>query len=55
LQYSDAASAMAAKRELDGQNIYAGCCTLRLQYSSLTNLNVKFNNEKSRDFSNEPA
>ena len=43
---------MAAKRELDGQKIYAGCCTLRLQYSSLTNLNVKFNNEKSRDFSN---
>jgi polypyrimidine tract-binding protein 1 len=52
LQYSDVASAIAAKRELDGQNIYAGCCTLRLQYSSLTNLNVKYNNEKSRDFTN---
>ena len=33
---------------LDGQNIYNGCCTLRIDYSKLSNLTVKFNNEKTR-------
>lgn len=35
---------------LDGQNIYNGCCSLRIDYSNLSNLNVKYNNEKSFDF-----
>jgi len=52
IQFSDVQSAVSAKMELDGQNIYSGCCTLRIQFSSLSNLNVKYNNEKSRDFSN---
>lgn len=52
IQFLDTASAVEAKNELDGQNIYSGCCTLRIQFSSLQNLNVKFNNEKSRDFTN---
>ncbi|KAM8888338.1 polypyrimidine tract-binding protein 1b isoform X1 [Synchiropus splendidus] len=50
LQYQDGASAQTAKLSLDGQNIYNGCCTLRISFSKLTTLNVKFNNEKSRDF-----
>uniref|UniRef100_A0A3Q4AYJ8 RRM domain-containing protein n=1 Tax=Mola mola TaxID=94237 RepID=A0A3Q4AYJ8_MOLML len=50
LQYPDGASAQAAKLSLDGQNIYNGCCTLRINFSKLTSLNVKYNNEKSRDF-----
>ncbi|XP_037553818.1 polypyrimidine tract-binding protein 1b isoform X3 [Nematolebias whitei] len=50
LQYSEGASAQAAKLSLDGQNIYNGCCTLRISFSKLTSLNVKYNNEKSRDF-----
>ncbi|XP_076582934.1 polypyrimidine tract-binding protein 1b isoform X1 [Chaetodon auriga] len=50
LQYPDGASAQAAKLSLDGQNIYNGCCTLRISFSKLTSLNVKYNNEKSRDF-----
>uniref|UniRef100_A0A4W6FVV7 Polypyrimidine tract binding protein 1 n=1 Tax=Lates calcarifer TaxID=8187 RepID=A0A4W6FVV7_LATCA len=50
LQYADGASAQAAKLSLDGQNIYNGCCTLRISFSKLTSLNVKYNNEKSRDF-----
>uniref|UniRef100_A0A665TYW1 Polypyrimidine tract-binding protein 1-like n=1 Tax=Echeneis naucrates TaxID=173247 RepID=A0A665TYW1_ECHNA len=50
LQYSEGASAQAAKVSLDGQNIYNGCCTLRISFSKLTSLNVKYNNEKSRDF-----
>uniref|UniRef100_A0A8D0CSZ4 Polypyrimidine tract binding protein 1 n=1 Tax=Sander lucioperca TaxID=283035 RepID=A0A8D0CSZ4_SANLU len=50
LQYPDGASAQSAKLSLDGQNIYNGCCTLRISFSKLTSLNVKYNNEKSRDF-----
>lgn len=37
-------------QSLDGQNIYNGCCTLRVSFSKLTSLNVKFNNDKSRDY-----
>ncbi|XP_056893503.1 polypyrimidine tract-binding protein 1b isoform X1 [Takifugu flavidus] len=50
LQYPDAVCAQAAKLSLDGQNIYNACCTLRISFSKLTSLNVKYNNEKSRDF-----
>ncbi|XP_039234295.1 polypyrimidine tract-binding protein 2 isoform X11 [Pipra filicauda] len=35
---------------LDGQNIYNACCTLRIDFSKLVNLNVKYNNDKSRDY-----
>uniref|UniRef100_A0A8C2I208 Polypyrimidine tract-binding protein 3-like n=1 Tax=Cyprinus carpio TaxID=7962 RepID=A0A8C2I208_CYPCA len=38
------------QKALDGQNIYNGCCTLRVEFSKLTSLNVKYNNDKSRDF-----
>uniref|UniRef100_UPI00358E8B9A polypyrimidine tract-binding protein 2-like n=1 Tax=Myxine glutinosa TaxID=7769 RepID=UPI00358E8B9A len=50
MQFADAAVAMQAKMMLDGQNIYNGCCTLRVGFSKLTTLNIKFNNDKSRDF-----
>jgi len=33
---------------LDGQNIYNGCCTLRIDFSKLSALTVKYNNEKTR-------
>jgi polypyrimidine tract-binding protein 2 len=45
-------TAQAAKLSLDGQNIYNACCTLRIEYSKLSNLNVKYNNDKSRDYTN---
>uniref|UniRef100_A0A8C5WJ76 Polypyrimidine tract-binding protein 1 n=1 Tax=Leptobrachium leishanense TaxID=445787 RepID=A0A8C5WJ76_9ANUR len=50
LQYSDPVSAQHAKLSLDGQNIYNACCTLRIDFSKLTSLNVKYNNDKSRDY-----
>ncbi|KAJ8270133.1 hypothetical protein GJAV_G00110720 [Gymnothorax javanicus] len=50
LQYADALTAQHAKLSLDGQNIYNACCTLRISFSKLTSLNVKFNNDKSRDY-----
>ncbi|KAL7642751.1 UNVERIFIED_CONTAM: hypothetical protein RMT77_006039 [Armadillidium vulgare] len=52
IQYPDVVAAQAAKMTLDGQNIYNACCTLRIEYSKLTNLNVKYNNDKSRDYTN---
>ena len=45
-------AAQAAKLTLDGQNIYNACCTLRIEYSKLSNLNVRYNNDKSRDYTN---
>jgi len=51
IQFADITSAAQAK-SLDGQNIYNGCCTLKIQFSTLKNLNVKYNNEKSRDYTN---
>ncbi|XP_063770777.1 polypyrimidine tract-binding protein 3 isoform X3 [Pseudophryne corroboree] len=50
LQYADTMNAHHAKVALDGQNIYNACCTLRIEFSKLTSLNVKYNNDKSRDF-----
>ncbi|CAI5796622.1 tract-binding 3 isoform X1 [Podarcis lilfordi] len=50
LQYADPMNAHYAKMALDGQNIYNACCTLRIDFSKLTSLNVKYNNDKSRDF-----
>ncbi|NWT01260.1 PTBP3 protein, partial [Mionectes macconnelli] len=50
LQFADAMNAYYAKMSLDGQSIYSGCCTLRIDFSKLTSLKVKYNNDKSRDF-----
>ncbi|NXK11557.1 PTBP3 protein, partial [Herpetotheres cachinnans] len=50
LQYADPLEAYYAKMTLDGQSIYVSCCTLRVDFSKLINLKVKYNNDKSRDF-----
>ncbi|NXU39797.1 PTBP3 protein, partial [Drymodes brunneopygia] len=50
LQYADGMTAFYARMSLDGHCIYSGCCTLRIDFSRLTNLTVKYNNDKSRDF-----
>ncbi|XP_041745540.1 polypyrimidine tract-binding protein 1 isoform X3 [Coregonus clupeaformis] len=50
LQYSDGLTAQHTKLSLDGQNIYNACCTLRINFSKLASLNVKYNNDKSRDY-----
>jgi polypyrimidine tract-binding protein 1 len=52
IQMKDAAAAQSAKNSLHGQNIYNSCCTLHIDYSKLNTLNVKYNNEKSRDYTN---
>ncbi|KAK3732590.1 hypothetical protein QZH41_016071, partial [Actinostola sp. cb2023] len=50
IQFSQASEALSAKYSLDGQNIYNGCCTLRIDFSKLSNLNIKYNTERSRDY-----
>ncbi|NXY72721.1 PTBP3 protein, partial [Glareola pratincola] len=50
IQYADPGNAFHAKMALDGQNIYSTCCTLRVDFSRLRSLKVKYNNDKSRDF-----
>ncbi|VDM44960.1 unnamed protein product [Toxocara canis] len=52
VQLSEATSAQMARQALDGQNVYNGCCCLRIDYSKLATLNVKYNNDKSRDYTN---
>ena len=45
-------SAQNAKMSLNNQNIYNGCCTLHIDFSKLTTLKVRFNNDKSKDYTN---
>ena len=52
IEFETVMAAALAKAELEGQNIYTGCCTLSLQFSNLEVLTVKYNNDKSRDFTN---
>lgn len=38
---------------MDGKSVYPNnCCTLRIDFSKMLSVNVRYNNEKSRDFTN---
>ncbi|OPJ89191.1 polypyrimidine tract-binding protein 3 [Patagioenas fasciata monilis] len=50
VQYDNPRSAYCAKMTLNGRSIYTSGCTLRVDFSKFTSLTVKYNNEKSRDF-----
>ncbi|CAF1452331.1 unnamed protein product [Adineta ricciae] len=52
IQLKDPHAASQAMVQLHGQNIYNGCCTLQIEYSKLHSLTVKYNNDKSRDYTN---
>ena len=39
-------------KALNGQNVYNGCCALHIDFSKLKRLSVRYNNDKSRDFTN---
>ena len=52
LQMKDAQCAQQARNNLNNQNIYNGCCTLHIDFSKLTTLEVRYNNDKSRDYTN---
>ncbi|PSS19511.1 Polypyrimidine tract-binding protein [Actinidia chinensis var. chinensis] len=52
IQYQLCQSAVLARNSLQGRNIYDGCCQLDIQFSNLDELQVNYNNERSRDFTN---
>ncbi|KAF8377191.1 hypothetical protein HHK36_030564 [Tetracentron sinense] len=52
IQYQSRQSAVSARTDLQGRNIYDGCCQLDIQFSNLNELQVNYNNERSRDFTN---
>jgi len=52
IQYQSRQSALSAIDVLQGRNIYDGCCQLDIQFSNLSELQVNYNNERSRDFTN---
>ncbi|XP_031287773.1 polypyrimidine tract-binding protein homolog 3 isoform X1 [Pistacia vera] len=52
IQYQLRQSAVLARTSLQGRNIYDGCCQLDIQFSNLDELQVNYNNDRSRDFTN---
>ncbi|XP_059667195.1 polypyrimidine tract-binding protein homolog 2 isoform X2 [Cornus florida] len=58
VQFSDSGTASSAKDALDGRSIPSylipdlGPCTLRITYSAHTDLSVKFQSHRSRDYTN---
>lgn len=51
VQYADVVTAVTAKESLEGHCIYeGGYCKLHLSYSRHTDLNVKGNTDRSRDY-----
>ncbi|CAN0892237.1 Polypyrimidine tract-binding protein homolog 3 [Linum grandiflorum] len=52
IQYQVRQSAISARTSLQGRNIYDGCCQLDIQFSNLEELQVNYNNDRSRDFTN---
>nr|CAB3477644.1 unnamed protein product [Digitaria exilis] len=51
IQYPDIQTAVAAKEALEGHSIYeGGYCRLHLAFSRHTELNVKVNNDRGRDY-----
>ena len=54
IQFESNSAAASAKQTYDGQPLFAFSPgnLLRIDYSKLSNLSVKYNNEKSRDFTN---
>ncbi|KAH3731322.1 heterogeneous nuclear ribonucleoprotein L2 [Pelomyxa schiedti] len=45
-------NAQAAKQALEGKDIYAGSCTLKIEFSRAEKLNVQTNTDKTRDYVN---
>ncbi|XP_065175479.1 heterogeneous nuclear ribonucleoprotein L-like [Sycon ciliatum] len=50
VEFASVEQAVRAKQELDGADIYAGCCTLNIEFSKADRVNVAANNDDSWDF-----
>ncbi|KAF3669788.1 Polypyrimidine tract-binding protein -like protein 3 [Capsicum annuum] len=57
IQYQLLQTAISARSSLQGRYTYDGCCQLDIQFSNLDELQVKYNNERLRDYTkpNLPA
>ncbi|KAK6928178.1 RNA recognition motif domain [Dillenia turbinata] len=51
IQFTDAETAASARNALDGRR-HVGSCHLRISYSAHTDLNIKFQSHRSRDYTN---
>jgi len=52
VEFDNTLSAATAKASLEGKDIYAGSCTLKIEFSKSSKLNVHTNNEKTWDYTN---
>ncbi|KAL9243707.1 hypothetical protein vseg_017563 [Gypsophila vaccaria] len=52
IQFQSRQNAVTARSLLQGRNIYDGCCQLDIQYSNLEELQINYNNDRTRDFTN---
>lgn len=50
VEFDSVSSAARAKASLNGADIYAGCCTLRIEYSKAQRLNVRRNDDMTWDY-----
>jgi len=50
VEFEDIAASSAAMRELNGADIYSGCCTLKAEYAKQQSLNVVKNDSETWDF-----
>ncbi|KAF2353891.1 RNA recognition motif domain [Trinorchestia longiramus] len=51
-RFENVESATRAREALHGADIYAGCCTLRVEYAKPAKLNVYRNDSESWDYTN---
>jgi heterogeneous nuclear ribonucleoprotein L len=49
VEFPTVEDAARVKEKLDGADIYAGCCTLKIEYSKSQTLNVRTNSEETWD------
>jgi len=54
VEFATTDDASKAKEELHDQDIYSGCCTLKVDYSKTSRLNVRKNDANSWDFELQP-
>lgn len=52
VEFDSVVSATKAKQSLNFADIYAGCCTLKIEFSRTDQLNVTMNSDDTRDYTN---
>lgn len=52
VEFDSVEAAVKAKSTLNFADIYAGCCTLKIEFSKTDQLNVNYNSDDTRDYTN---